>query len=94
MSSTSQELLHIVVSTIKEESVLVYFMLESNEGLAFYSTVPNEKGDLLRKIDIKSSRTLEKEVRGLLSIVKRVAPSLEIITDEYVADHVGLELTF
>jgi hypothetical protein len=48
----TQEIIQKTFRLSKADSSYLYFMLESNEGLAFYSTLPFDKGDETRDIII------------------------------------------
>jgi hypothetical protein len=47
-----EELFHFQIRTSKDYSHFIYFTLESNEGLCFYSTKEHQVGDQTRTIDI------------------------------------------
>ncbi len=65
------KLYHIVLELKKEDSAFLYFQLESNDGLAFYSTLPFTPHDQTRLIDIKG------DVRLLESLIKVLKGYLE-----------------
>jgi hypothetical protein len=90
----TQELVHLIVKTCKEDSVFIYFALEACDGLAFYSTLPHQIGDEHRRIDIKATRGLEPELRQLLKSIEQRIPNFEIELDELVMDDLKLEDTF
>ena len=51
----------IVIRVNKKDSSFVYFTLESNEGLCFYSTLKHEKESPYREIEINLTKSLLKE---------------------------------
>ena len=57
---------HYVVEVPKGDSAFLYFQMEANEGLCFYSTLEHIEGDTHRKISIIGDRSLKKEVDHLL----------------------------
>ena len=59
----NDQLLHIVIRVPKEQSAFVYFTLEANENLCFYSTLPHVTGDSFRDIDIKTDISLKDELK-------------------------------
>ncbi len=50
----------------KEDSVFVYFILESYEGITSYSTLPFDKGDLHRDLELRIPPDFLHEVEELL----------------------------
>lgn len=63
----SNQLYHHVIRVSKEDSAFVYFQLESNEGLGFFSTLNSSMGEPFRDIEIFSPISLTKEVDHFLS---------------------------
>jgi len=51
----------IVIRVNKKDSSFVYFTLESNEGLCFYSTLKHEKESPYREIEINLTKSLLNE---------------------------------
>lgn len=80
-----KKLIHMIIRVPKEESAFTYFTLEANEGISFYSTLNHEVGQSYRDIDLKSSKSLEKE---LLQIINKLQEqfSLEILLNEEIDD--------
>ena len=79
------QLIHTVIRVPKEESAFVYFTLESNEGLAFYSTLEESLGQGYRDIMIKTHDSLEKEFNHLMEALGKEVP-MEIILREKIND--------
>ena len=63
----NDQLLHTVIRVPKEQSAFVYFTLEANENLCFYSTLPHVTGDSFRDIDIKTDISLQSELKITLA---------------------------
>lgn len=82
----SQELRHLVLRLTKESSSFLYFILESNEGLCFYSTLPYEIGDENRDIELNIPIEFEGNVLSLLEHFYKEHP-FEIIENEIIKDN-------
>jgi hypothetical protein len=54
----------------KEDSAFVYFMLESNEGIASYSTLPFAPGDPHRDLELRIPPDFVLEVDRLLTLMR------------------------
>jgi hypothetical protein len=50
----------------KEDSAFVYFILESYEGIASYSTLDHTQGDAYRDLELRIPPDFVEEVEGLL----------------------------
>jgi hypothetical protein len=50
----------------KEDSAFVYFILESHEGLASYSTLAHQPGDAYRDLELRIPPDFLAEVESLL----------------------------
>jgi hypothetical protein len=55
-----------IVRVAKKDAVFLYFQLESNEGLCFYSTKDGDKSETFRMIDICGSLDFQAQVKELL----------------------------
>ena len=66
----TEKILQIVIEVDKKDSSFVYFTLEANEGLCFYSTLPHKDGDLTRKIDINLTESLKNEFLTVFNYLK------------------------
>ncbi len=60
------QLRQTVIRVPKEQSAFVYFTLEANENICFYSTLTHITGDSFRDIDIKTDISLENELKYTL----------------------------
>lgn len=63
------QLVHTIIRVPKEESAFVYFTLEANEGLSFYSTLEESLGQGYRDIVIKTHTSLEAELDHLMEVL-------------------------
>lgn len=79
-------LYHLILKVPKEHSAFLYFTLEANEGLGFYSTLQHQKGDLHRLIDIKGPWNFKTEIDRLIKKLKDSFP-IETISDQEIKDH-------
>lgn len=82
---SDNQLIHTVIRVPKEESAFVYFTLESNEGLSFYSTLENSLGQGYRDIAIKTHESLEDELDHLITVLGKAIP-IEIRLREKIED--------
>ncbi len=60
------ELKKITVRVPKEHSSFLYFTLESNEGLCFYSTLEGSKIDHFRDVEINIPKDFVEDVQKIL----------------------------
>jgi hypothetical protein len=56
---------------LKEEAYFIYFTLEAHEGLCSFSTIPHEKGQAFRMLEINYSLSLKAQVEHLIRQLKR-----------------------
>jgi hypothetical protein len=73
------------VRTLKESASFLYFQLEANEGLAFYSTIESGQGLNFREISITSPVELSSELDNLLEHFSK-QHQLEIIQESIIID--------
>lgn len=85
MTNHSSQLFHFIIRLNKEDSAFLYFQLEANDGLCFYSTLPYEVHTQYRDIDLKGDILLKKEVEHLLQICQSKFP-LEFLVNETIED--------
>ena len=64
-------LLRTTLSMEKDVTSFLYFTLEANEGICFYSTLPFEKGDKYRDIVLYSTPELKPDLENILSHLKK-----------------------
>lgn len=78
------ELNHLVIRVSKEDSAFVYFQLEANEGLCFYSTLPTkEVGQNFRDLEFFNPISLQKEFFQMLDALKKIM-SITILVQEVI----------
>jgi len=65
----------------KEDSAYLYFQLEANDGLCFYSTLQHETGQTYRDIHIQGSSSLISEFKHLLERLS-LECNIELLTRE------------
>lgn len=61
----------VLLKVKKEDSAIVYFILEANEGICFYSTIPHETHDPFRTVEVKYTKELEKEFNQIINQLKK-----------------------
>ena len=66
---------HLVLRVPKADSAFLYFQFEANEGLCFYSTLPESMGQGHRDIDVKCDLSTKDEV---IRLVKKLEESMPI----------------
>ena len=81
------QLVRLIIRVAKENSAFLYFTLESNEGLCFYSTIESSLSGQYRDLELVA--TLEFE-EALLHLIENLTLSfpVEILLKENVIDHV------
>lgn len=72
---------HLIIRLSKSDSAFVYFQLEANEGLAFYSTLPHTEGQETRDIDIRGSSQCYTEVKRLIDFLSQ-SMTIDTLKDE------------
>ena len=60
----------IVIRVAKKDSSYVYFTLEANEGLCFYSTLEHQKESAYRDIEINLTHSLLNEFLTVFNFIK------------------------
>jgi hypothetical protein len=81
----SKKLYHLILRVSKADSSFLYFTLESNENLAFYSTLDHKKGCNYRDIDIKCTIELKDELTSVLGHFEKLHPA-ETLKEEVIPD--------
>jgi len=76
----NKEINSIILQTKKEDSSFLYFILESKEGMCFYSTLPHEKGDLNRQVIIRFTEEFSDQIDSTLNHLKKYI-SYSLIND-------------
>lgn len=83
--SSNQVLLKTIIETPKNDSSFLYFTLESNEGIAFYSTLDHQEGDQERIIECFVPIELKKEFEEIIESLKKTI-TLKILMQEEIKD--------
>ena len=78
-----------IIRVHKKDSAFTYFILESNEGLCFYSTLQSSLNAPYRDIEMIGSSDFLEEINHLLKQLHEKYP-IEILGDEIVDDHRNL----
>ena len=80
-----RKLRHLILRVPKDQAAFLYFQLESNEGLAFYSTLDVSLKEAFRDIELFSPESLAPEIDHFIeAITPQVSPI--VILDEYIED--------
>ena len=64
------EIKTITIEVDKKDSSFIYFTLEANEGVCFYSTLDHEVGSPTRQIEINYTSSLENEFLTVFNFLK------------------------
>jgi hypothetical protein len=86
MTKKNNQLFHYIIRMNKADSAFFYFQLESNDGLAFYSTLSYDPHTQYRDIDLKGDLLLRDEIVHLLDYCS-LKIKFEILVDEIITDH-------
>lgn len=86
MEMSSSKLFHLIIRVPKEDSAFFYFLLESHEGLAFYSTLHHKNGQDFRDIDMKGSYELLPALETLIDGFHKDCPSMNIIHKDVILE--------
>ncbi len=79
------KLRHLILRVAKDQAAFLYFQLEANEGLAFYSTLDQSLKESFRDIELFSPMSLEPELNHFLEAIHPQVNPL-IILDEIIDD--------
>lgn len=81
----TQLLQKIIIRVPKHQSSFCYFIFESNEGIAFYSTMQSSLKKQYRDIEIYSPIELKDNLMGILGHL-RSKVDLSILINETISD--------
>jgi hypothetical protein len=81
----STRLFHYVIKTNKEDSSFLYFTLEANDNLCFYSTLDYPVGSETREIDIKGALNSQNDFLSVMQHLKQKI-QMEILLEEIIDD--------
>ena len=76
----TDKLLKLIIEVPKNESSVVYFTFEANEGLCFYSTLPHIEGSQVRLIEIFVTKSLHNEFLTVFNFLKKKV-EIKIVED-------------
>jgi hypothetical protein len=71
MLETPSKTFKYTIRVEKSDSAYVYFQLEANEGLCFYSTLDHTPGQTFRDILMEGSLSLYPEFKHLLNTLQK-----------------------
>lgn len=81
----TQKLFHIILRVPKAHSSFLYFSLEANEGICFYSTLDHQTGDTHRDIDLYVPIEFKGQFENFLNHFKK-EHEFEILKEEEILD--------
>lgn len=81
----TEQIRHLVLRVPKDQAAFVYFQLESNEGLFFYSTLDESLKEAFRDLELFSPTSLENEGNHFLEHLKTEVEYL-VLADEILED--------
>lgn len=65
----------LIIELSKEDSSFLYFTLEANEGLCFYSTKDHQNGDPKRVVEIYTHTSMKEDLLKVIEYFKKTHPS-------------------
>ena len=74
----NNKVFHYIIRAPKSEAAFIYFQLEANDGICFYSTLKDSLGQGYRDLDIKGDQTLHQEFLNILNKLKETI-NIEIL---------------
>ena len=74
MDKMNQEILSYTIRVSKRDSSMLYFILESNENIAFYSTLPGDKSEAYRDIQINCHISMKPHLDSVLEHFSKKYP--------------------
>ena len=86
-------LYHCIIRIPKTQAVFTYWVLEANEGLAFYSTLSSSLGRPFRDIEIFAPLPWKEDVLRLLDSLREQYP-VEVLEDGEIEDGKGIGREF
>lgn len=67
---TEQDIFRVVIRLPKADSAFVYFQLEANEGLCFYSTLEDSLGTPYRDLELSGHVSIRPEFNKMFSYLQ------------------------
>ena len=81
-----QNLTKTILRMPKVETSFFYFTMEANENMAFYSTLPFEKGQNYRDIVVYTTPELYQNLKKIVSHLLKRGAHFEILEEVLIAD--------
>lgn len=81
----TREIFHQIVRTSKKDSMFLYFILESNEGVCFYSTLEESLGNTFRDVAIYCSIEMKDTLLSLLDHMRKTI-EIQVLKEEVILD--------
>lgn len=81
----SQLIINKIIRVSKKDSSFVYFTLESNEGLCFYSTLESSMNTDYRDLTVNFTPEFKEDVERIFSILSDRFP-IEILSENEIKD--------
>lgn len=81
----TKELYYSILRVPKDEAYFVYFILESNEGLCYFSTMDESLQGQYRDIEVRSTVELKEEVQKLISRLQQEI-RLDVLEEKIISD--------
>ena len=79
------QLIRKIIRLPKDEAAFLYFQLESNEGLCFYSTLDQSLKEPYRDIEIFGQISLKSEITHFFAVMEKKL-NVEVVLDEVLDD--------
>lgn len=83
MQKHSCQLFHFVIRLNKEDTAFLYFQLEANDGLCFYSTLQYPSHAHYRDVDLKGDFLLKEEALHLINQCRQKF-QIDFLVDEII----------
>ena len=85
-SWSERELFFILIRIPKNDCAFFYFLLESHEGLCFYSTIDHIEGQDYRDIELNGDYHLKVDIINLIKKFKELSPQTTILQERINRD--------
>jgi hypothetical protein len=81
----TKQLYYCILRTLKDDAFFVYFTLESNEGLCFYSTLDDSLKGQYRDMEVKCPIELSGHLKDLIARLQTEI-RLDVIEEKIISD--------
>ena len=81
----SNKLYYVKIRVLKDDAYFVYFTLEANEGLCYYSTADESLKGMYRDIDVKCPIEAKENLKSLISRLQTEL-RLDVLSEELITD--------